>query len=168
MEKLYILKNRDKYLGNPNLIYYRSSWEHAFLQFLEESPVITAFNSEEVCIPYFYPLDKKWHRYYVDFFIELKHQHHFLIEIKPFYQRIKPFRKKELGTFIKNQSKWEFASRYAENKGMQFLVLDEYDLKKMGVRIPINNSKRMVEKKILFEQRDKYGQSVDRLIKPLL
>lgn len=168
MEKLYSLKKREKYLGNPNLIYYRSSWEYAFLQFLEESPVVTAFNSEEVCVSYFYPVDKKWHRYYIDFYVEILNKYKFLIEIKPFYQRVKPFRKKELNTFIKNQSKWEFASTFARQKGMVFLILDEYDLKRMGIKISINISKRQIEKKILFEQQDKYKQSVEQLIKPLL
>lgn len=171
MQTIYKLTKPEKYIGNTDLIYYRSSWEKAFLVFLEESPVISKFSSEEVVVSYFYLLDHKWHKYYIDFYIQLITGHKYLIEIKPFSQRLNPTQKsnqynKEV--FIKNQCKWEYAVKFAKNNGMEFLILDEYDLKRIGVRIPIVPIKSVITKKLLFEKSNKYGQSVEILTKSLL
>lgn len=168
--KTFRPKFPNKYRGNVSNIIARSSWEYAFMWFLDQSPVITQYSSEEIVIPYFFPIDKKWHRYFPDFFVQLNTGHKFIIEIKPFIQRIAASNKRNLQTdivYIQNQCKWEAAQKVALANNMQFIVLDEYDLKKLGVKILINNLKPSREK-LLFEKQNPLGQSLDKFISPLL
>lgn len=166
MEKQYILRRPDKYLGDPSRVFSRSSWEWNFLKFLEDSPVIKFFSSEELMVPYFLLSDKKFHRYYPDFLVELITGERFIIEIKPFCQRICKNRRSEL-TFIKNQCKWQAASEVAKNNGIQFIVLDEYDLRRIGVKISLS-SRTIPRDKIIYENTNPYGKSVERLTSSLL
>lgn len=172
MQKLYQIKKPEKYIGKTTEIFYRSSWEKAFLMFLEDSPRIIKFASEEVVVPYFYLLDKKWHRYYVDFYVELDTGFKYLIEIKPFFQRLQPSsipkNVEAIKTFIKNQSKWEAATELAKKNGMEFLIFDEYDLKRLGLKIPINSSSAKIKKKLLYESTNKYSHSIECFIDSLL
>ncbi len=62
-------KNLSKYKGNPDKITYRSSWERDVMVFLDESPKVKKWNSEEFVVRFFYEVDKKYHRYYVDFWV---------------------------------------------------------------------------------------------------
>ena len=171
MQKIYKLKKPEKYIGETTQVFYRSSWEKAFLMFLEDSPKIKKFASEEVVVPYFYLLDKKWHRYYVDFYVELVTGFKYLIEIKPFYQRLEPNPKNryELQNYLKNQSKWEAASLFAEKNGLTFIIFDEYDLKRLGLKISsINLTRSKIKKKLLYESTNKYRHSIECFIHSLL
>lgn len=49
----YRVKNRDKYVGDPNLVVYRSSWEFAFCKWADASPSILRWSSEPIKIPYY-------------------------------------------------------------------------------------------------------------------
>ena len=49
----YRVKNRDKYVGDPNLVVYRSSWEFAFAKWADASPSILRWSSEPIKIPYY-------------------------------------------------------------------------------------------------------------------
>lgn len=49
----YKITNRDKYIGNPDLIIYRSSWEFSFCKWCDFSPSIIRWGSEPVRIPYY-------------------------------------------------------------------------------------------------------------------
>ena len=165
MEHKYQLLNPKKYLGNTTNIYYRSSWEKKFMLFLEQSPVITQWSSEELIVHYFSIVDRKWHRYFPDFFVEFHTGHKFIIEIKPFSQRI--YNKKGHQQFLVNQSKWQFAKQFAEEHGMEFLVFDEYDLRQIGIPIPVTTRGTQKQKK-LYEVNQQYGQAVAKFIAPLL
>lgn len=166
MQKVYKLKKPEKYLGNPSLIIARSSWEWSFLKFLEESPMIKYFSSEELAIPYFLLTDKKFHRYFPDFIIELITGDRFIIEIKPFEQRICKNKRHQI-IFIKNQCKWQAATEVAKNNNITFIILDQYDLRRIGVKISLS-SRKIPKEKILFEQTDPYSKSVEKLTTPLL
>lgn len=131
--------NYKKYKGNPTEIYYRSLWELKFMKWCDSNPKIIRWASEEVVIPYKSPLDNKYHRYFVDFYIEVESStgiKKYLIEIKPKKQTIepKPQQRKtkrylnEVTTYIKNQAKWEAARNYCLDRGMQFLILTEDNL----------------------------------------
>jgi len=84
----YKLINPDKYMGNPNAIIYRSSWELKFCHWCDTQTNIKRWHSECEFIPY---QDAKggYHRYYPDFYIEIVDQkdpmklNKCLIEIKP-------------------------------------------------------------------------------------
>ena len=62
----------NKYVGNPNNIVCRSSWERRFCYWADLNPNIIQWASEEVAIPYVSPLDNRVHRYYPDFLIKVK------------------------------------------------------------------------------------------------
>lgn len=107
------------------------------------NPSVVKWNSEEVVIPYICATDNRIHRYYVDAFIMIKTPEgtfaKFLIEIKPqaqvdkpkFPGRQTPRYLNEVATYMKNQSKWEAADRWAKDRGMQFMVLTE---KHLGIK----------------------------------
>ena len=82
----YSVKKREKYLGDPNNIIYRSSWELKMFNYCDFNPSILKWNSEDVVIPYFWEGDNKMHRYYVDLYMEVQTNSgikKFLVEIKP-------------------------------------------------------------------------------------
>ena len=63
---LYKAKNVSKYKGDHTNIIYRSLWERAVFQWCDNNPNVKGWCSEEVVIPYYYDVDKKYHKYYVD------------------------------------------------------------------------------------------------------
>ena len=63
---LYKVKNRQKYKGDASKVVYRSLWEKAVFQWCDNNPKVRNWSSEEVIVPYFYEVDKKYHRYFVD------------------------------------------------------------------------------------------------------
>jgi len=134
-------KYPQKYIGNPNNIIYRSSWERIFMKWADENPNVLSYSSEELHIPYLYPIDGKIHRYFPDFIITIKDKNDkiqtWMIEIKPYAQTIHPGTKKhkpgkklirETLEYTKNQAKWTAASAYCADKGWSFKILTEKDL----------------------------------------
>ena len=82
------------------------------------------------------------HRYFVDLKITTKDDRTWLIEIKPEKETKEPkVRKKtkryikEVMTYIKNQSKWEAAKEYAENRGWKFDIWTEKTIKGLGIKL---------------------------------
>ena len=136
----YIPINPKKYVGDVNNIVYRSSWERKLFVFLDNNPSILQWNSEECIIPYISPIDGKIHRYFVDCVVKYKKKDGrevtSLIEVKPFAQTKPPEKPKRqtkyyldsVETYIKNVSKWKAAKQFAEEKGMEFMILTENEL----------------------------------------
>lgn len=136
----YRISNVSKYRGNINDVVFRSSWELRFMKWCDLNPNILEWGSEVVVIPYKSPLDKRIHRYFVDFYIKVKDSTNtitkYLIEIKP--ERFtkppaKPERKTkkfidEIFQYAVNQAKWESANEFCLDRNMKFLVLTEKDL----------------------------------------
>ena len=141
----YILQNPEKYIGNPNEIIYRSSYERRFCFYCDLNPKILKWGSEVVTIPYKDYLGKK-HQYYIDFYVELENKlnmdihKRLLIEIKPLKETNPPNRpgnynakaleryKNELETYYKNLAKWDAAKKYAKKHGMEFIIITEKHL----------------------------------------
>jgi len=131
----------EKYIGDLNQIVFRSSWEFKFLKWCDLSPTILKYSSEPVGIPYFSPLDKRGHIYYVDFYIVTKDhdgkEKAWLIEVKPDkYTKppIAPTRMTDKQTanyiyaakqFILNQAKFEAAKAFAATRGINFGIITE-------------------------------------------
>ena len=136
---IYRPTNPKKYVGNPNNIVYRSLLERRFMVYCDTNPGIVQWASEELPIRYYNPIDKKYHRYFVDFIIKTDKNKKMLIEIKPSRQitRPKPPKKKtrsymrESFEFIKNQAKWKGATAYAEDNNAVFKIITE---KELGVK----------------------------------
>lgn len=136
----FVPQNPQKYKGNHANIVYRSSWELTFYRWADLNPTVLEWSSEEVVIPYLCETDNRIHRYFVDAYIKVKQStgevKQFLVEIKPEAQATPPkFPGRqtrryltEVTTFIKNQSKWKAAKKYAEARGMEFIVITEKDL----------------------------------------
>lgn len=130
-------KNKEKYLGDVEKIIYRSGWELQYCKYCDTNPSIIKWNSEDVIIPYFNPMDEKVHRYHIDFYIKYKAKNgdikQALIEIKPHAETLQPNsnRRKtkryltEVTTYIRNQAKWEHAKVFAEKHGCSFEVITE-------------------------------------------
>jgi hypothetical protein len=138
---IYRLLNPHKYVGDPNAITYRSSWERTFNRWCDMNPSVEKWNSEEIVIPYWSQADQKNRRYFVDYIIQLRKAdgsvETLLVEIKPACQQVMPKNhgnKKaatwmtEMTTYQVNQDKWAAATKWAEKNGMRFVVLNEYDL----------------------------------------
>ena len=109
------------------------------MKFCDSSGNVIRWGSEEVVVPYMNPLDRKQHRYYVDFIVEMKTAEGIktlLIEIKHKKQCVEPKRNKkitrgyisEVQTWIKNTAKWAAASEVSKTRGWEFKILTEDDL----------------------------------------
>jgi hypothetical protein len=107
--------------------------------FCDKTASILKWSSEEIAIPYFFTIDKKVHKYYVDFIIQMKDKNNdiktYLVEIKPKRQTKQPEKRKntkkyvrELVEWEKNKCKWEAAKNYAKEKNWEFKILTENEL----------------------------------------
>ena len=132
-------KNPNKYVGDPSNIVYRSLWERKFMLFCDTNDNVIKWCSEEVVIPYLSPIDGKYHRYFVDFLVEMKTKEGlktFLIEIKPKRQvqgpklgkRVTKKQLVEINEFAKNQAKWKAAEEFCADRRWTFQVLTEDNL----------------------------------------
>jgi len=124
--------NPKKYVGDPNGIVYRSSWERRCMDYFDKSSTIIKWASEEVIIPYRCPFTGKRRRYFPDFVIEVmqpdKSIKTILIEVKPYKQTIAPkVQKRKTKRYIQevfdwgtNSNKWEAAEKYCLKRGWEF------------------------------------------------
>ena len=83
----YTPQNKDKYAGNPSNVIYRSLWERKLMKWCDLNPDVIKWGSEETVIPYVSPLDNKIHRYFVDFYIQVRTKDglikSYLVEVNP-------------------------------------------------------------------------------------
>lgn len=145
----YKLINSSKYIGDPNNVKFRSSWEYAFCSYLDNNEKVTKWACEQPIITYT-DLRNKVHRYYPDFFYQIKtNDDNFMksviVEIKPKVEIYPPSRPKNetskalenyeyaVRTHIKNKQKWSAAEEYAKKRGMEFVIITEEHLQKAGL-----------------------------------
>jgi hypothetical protein len=136
----FIPKNINKYLGDPNNIYYRSSWELRVMMHLDINPNVIEWSNEEIIIPYLSPADNRYHRYFPDFFVRIKNgkglTEGMILEVKPNSQtkppkiQAKPTKRyiREVVTYGINEAKWKAATEYCKDRGWQFKVVTEHDI----------------------------------------
>lgn len=135
---IFTPKSGDKFIGNKAV--YRSGLELKFFRFCDDNKNILKWSSENVVVPYVSPVDGRVHRYFVDNYIMVKEGNNiknYLVEIKPFRQTKPPatkYKKKqhllyEQKQWAINTSKWESAKKYAKQKGWEFIIITEKDLK---------------------------------------
>jgi hypothetical protein len=106
----YQVQNKEKYVGDPNLVVYRSSWEMAFAKWCDYSPSVRRWSSEPLKIPYYdrvsnldeckklgldpnNPRNWKKRNYYTDFWVEIDRGdilEKWFVEIKPANKLKKP------------------------------------------------------------------------------
>jgi len=136
------LKHPEKYCGKIQYIEFRSSYEISAAKYLDRNDSILQWSSEENIVYYKSPIDKRRHRYFVDFYIKYKvasgKTKEALIEIKPYKDTLdKPqitegmsSKTKEtvIHAHVINQAKWSAARAYCNKRNMSFFVLTEKDL----------------------------------------
>jgi hypothetical protein len=110
------------------------------MKWCDSNNSVQEWGSETVIVPYISPLDKKVHRYFVDFYIKVMDKNgglqKYLIEIKP--ERFTkpptiPARKTkafidEVFQYGVNEAKWKAAFEFCQDRNMKFMVLTEKDL----------------------------------------
>ena len=111
------------------------------MKYCDMSPSIMEWGSEEIVIPYRSPLDGRVHRYFPDFYIKVKQStgkiQKYIVEVKPKRQTKQPkvqrkMTKKyiyEVTEYAKNQSKWEAAKQYCDDRNYKFMLITEKELK---------------------------------------
>ena len=140
----YTLENPDKYVGDKSNIIWRSTWERTAFKWCDRNDNIIKWNSEEIVVKYISPVDNKFHRYYVDLFVEFKNGKRLSIEIKPSSQVFQPLLTKgkhqktllyEHQTFVVNSAKWNSAREYAKTINAEFVIFDETVIRQLGKQI---------------------------------
>jgi hypothetical protein len=107
------------------------------MKFCDTTENILEWSSEEIAIKYFSPIDKRYHRYFVDFWIKIQEKNGEIkckmVEIKPFKQTQQPKQPKrqtksylsEVKAWVINNHKWKAAESYCKSRNWDFLVLTE-------------------------------------------
>ena len=133
----YKPKNPEKYRGDADKIWSRSSWEFKVMRWCDSNPNIVEWSSEEVVIPYICKTDGRKHRYFIDFMIKVVNKEGiiktYLVEVKPKKETLPPVPPKRKSrsysaavlTFAKNTSKWTYAEAYCKERGMEFMIITE-------------------------------------------
>jgi hypothetical protein len=136
--------NREKYIGDPDSIIFRSSWEFRFCQYCDLNTSIVKWSSEPIWIEYWNPIDKKTHKYHPDYYIKVRKDdgtyQEWILEIKPKRQyrldmkpvltgkvtekKLKSYNE-QMTTWITNRCKFEAATKFAESRGYKFGAVDE-------------------------------------------
>jgi len=138
----YIVKNKDKYVGNVSNVIYRSGWEKKVFLMLDNNPNILKWGSEILPIPYFSTIDNKTRRYYPDLLVKYKNKDGDIItdmvEIKPYKQTLPPKKGggknsknryiNECLTYRKNQDKWNSAKMWCKKEGYNFRLMTENEI----------------------------------------
>ena len=124
----------EKYIGDSRNIIYRSSWELKFLRWCDRNENILKYASEEFSIPYVSPLDRRVHRYYPDYLIEVKKSDgtikKYIVEVKPKKQTVPPVKKDritksyiyEAKTYAVNEAKWKAAQEFALDSKIKLMT----------------------------------------------
>ena len=138
---IYKCRFPEKYKGSFPIC-YRSGLELRFMKWADANPAIVSWGSETVIIPYKNPLTGRVSRYFTDFNISMRAKtgeiKKYIIEVKPFSQTMAPNQKQknkktlayQQAEYVKNQSKWNAARSYCENKSSTFVILTEKELGK--------------------------------------
>jgi hypothetical protein len=136
----YRIKNPKKYKGDASTIVYRSHWEKYCMIYFDDSSDVKSWQSEETVIPYLYEVDRRYHRYFMDFAVTWKDGTTTLIEVKPKKETTPPTGNKRTKryineglTYVKNMNKWEAAQDYAKDRGWKFEIWTEDTLYAMKI-----------------------------------
>jgi len=139
------LKHPEKYTGRRPIT-LRSSYEIKFVKgFLDSNPSVMEWSSEDH-IKYKYDIDKKIHRYFIDFWVKVNDNDgdikEYLVEVKPKAKLQKPKKpkrvtkayNKRLAEWVKNENKFDAAKlfcakvRRETGRKLYFQIFTESDL----------------------------------------
>lgn len=132
-EQGYIYPKSIKKNLNPlEPVIYRSSYEKAFIIWLESCSKVKGWASESISITYWLP-DGSSHHYYPDFYVEYVNGDKYIIEIKPSNQTTQP--KNREGwlwrEWVKNNCKWQATLAWCKEHNMNFRIFTEKTISKL-------------------------------------
>lgn len=134
--------NPEKYVGDINKIFARSSWEVTCMKFFDGSRDVIRWGSEETVVPYLSPVDSRVHEYWPDFFVELRKKDGSIVkeivEVKPRHESEEKYAKNDRSknALIINNAKWAAANLYCESRGWKFRVITEHSIYWQGEKKP--------------------------------
>lgn len=121
---------------------YKSLLERRFMKYCDDNSFVVKWGYENVILKYRSPVDGKIHKYYTDFYMEVRKKdsplRRIIIEVKPHSQTIEPKKTKskkhhrliyESNTFAVNSAKWESAIAFCKENGWEFHIITEKQLK---------------------------------------
>ncbi len=127
-----LTENLKGYTGKKSVIELLSGYEFKTATRLQQMYTlgrISGWSNEESVFKYVYSLDGQFHRYYMDFTIDMPDGSVFFIEVKPYTQTIPPKKPKtfkndkqkrnydnQMLTFIKNSDKWSAVEEWCKNE----------------------------------------------------
>lgn len=135
----YTLRNPHKYIG-PMPIIYRSSWERKFCHWCDHNDDVISWISEPFSIKYYNILDKKYHTYFLDFYVKMNKGgiiEEYVVEIKPKAQLQKPVEPKRktqkamenfkygYETYVRNLCKLDALNKIADQRNYKVMLLTE-------------------------------------------
>lgn len=134
----FIPKHPQKYVGDVDKIFARSTWEVTVMKKFDSHPDILKWGSEEISIPYLSPADSRVHQYFPDFFVEYLDAdgalHREIVEVKPLHESEQKFAKSDRSkdALAVNEAKWASAAIWCQQRGMEFRVLTEQSIFHQG------------------------------------
>ncbi len=136
---IYKPENPKKYIGNANMIVYRSLWERKLMVYCDKNAKVIKWASEEISIPYYNPVKKRMAKYFPDFYMEVltkeNKKEKILIEVKPLKETKPPQYKRRTknvliaeAMYSQNQAKWNAAREFCLDQGWEFKIMTEKEL----------------------------------------
>ncbi len=136
---IYKPSNPKKYIGNPNMIVYRSLWERKLFRYCDSNTKVLKWASEEIIIPYYNPVKKRMAKYYPDVYMEVvtkdEKTEKILIEVKPLRETKPPSYKRRTknvllaeAMYSQNRAKWAAAEEFCLDHGWKFQIMTEKEL----------------------------------------
>lgn len=130
-----------KIVGNPYGIIYRSSWELELCKDLDSNPQVIRWGCECIKVRYISPLDGKPHTYFIDFYFEKKLPDgtikKYVVEVKPKTYITPPVRGTNQKAYLEKlrrysviKAKMQYATKYCQERGMQYVFATEDYFKK--------------------------------------
>lgn len=131
--------NPSRYIGEVPII-YRSSWEKKIMIFCDTNENVIRWSSEPLSISYYNVLDKKFHKYYPDYYIKIRKGDEiidYLVEVKPKSQLSKPKPPKKntkkalesyewaVKTYVTNVCKIDALKKYAADHNYKVMLITE-------------------------------------------
>jgi hypothetical protein len=142
-----VMKPQDDHMKsfriNENIVElnYKSSLEYKAIKYADYNKHVVKFSLEPFAIKYIKPTDGKYHRYYIDLFLEFSSGDKLIVEIKSKGETIPPKKPKKvtnkstrnyqkaLMTYSINMAKWKAAREFAAKNKIKFIILTEDELK---------------------------------------
>jgi hypothetical protein len=133
----FLPKHPEKYVGDVNNIWARSTWEVTVMKWMDCRKAIKCWGSEEIAIPYLHPIDHKVHNYFPDFFVIYEkdgEEHKEIVEVKPRHESEEKYAKSERSkeALKVNEAKWKYAAMWCEERNMSFRVITEHSIYVQG------------------------------------